>query len=256
MAARVNWTRNELIVAFNLYCKIPFSKISHKHPLIIQLSKIIGRTPSAVAWKLANFASLDSSLKSRGIKGARNTGKMDEKIYEEFSNNWNDLVYESELLYSQYFNEEIIIETVEESIFEIREGKVRDALVKIRVNQSFFRKTILSSYDNKCCITGISITDFLVASHIVPWSIDEKNRLNPKNGICLNSIHDRAFDKGYISIDHEYKIIVSKCIGDFKENENFKKFFYDFEGQKIQLPKRFLPHKEFIEYHHQTIFKK
>src|SRR5271155_4885876 len=56
---RRDWTREELIVAFNLYCKIPFGRIHIRNPLIIELAKAIGRTPSAVSWKLANFARLD-----------------------------------------------------------------------------------------------------------------------------------------------------------------------------------------------------
>ncbi len=84
---RKNWTRNELIMAFNLYCKIPFSKINYRHDQIVKLAEAIQRTPSAVAWKLVNFASLDPSLAERGIRGATNTGKLDKIVFEEFTNN-------------------------------------------------------------------------------------------------------------------------------------------------------------------------
>ena len=67
---RRGWTREELIVAFNLYCKIPFGRIHIRNPLIIQLAQSLGRTPSAVSWKLANFARLDPALKRRNVKGA------------------------------------------------------------------------------------------------------------------------------------------------------------------------------------------
>jgi hypothetical protein len=60
---RENWNREELIVAFNLYCKIPFERITSRNPEIINLAKIIGRTPSAVALKLVNFARLDPELR-------------------------------------------------------------------------------------------------------------------------------------------------------------------------------------------------
>lgn len=177
---RKNWTREELIVAFNLYCKIPFSKINYKHPQIIQLAKIIGRTPSAVAWKLVNFASLDPSLQVRGIIGAKNTGKLDKEIFDEFTNNWADLSYESEMLFAQYFKEDIIISQEKDDIeetYKIKEGQVKETIVKARVNQSFFRKAVLSSYENKCCVTGIGISELLVASHIIPWSKDEKKQI-------------------------------------------------------------------------------
>jgi putative restriction endonuclease len=251
---RRNWTREELIVAFNLYCKIPFSKINYNHKLIKELAAAIGRTPSAVAWKLVNFASLDPTLKEKNIKGASNSGKLDKVVFDEFYSDWNNLAYESEVQLAKILNYKIEID--EEIDFEIKEGKVREALVKVRVNQSFFRNTVLASYENKCCITGISIPDFLIASHIIPWSKDEINRLNPENGLCLNSIHDKAFDKGFITIGFDYKIQISKYFNDFKKENNIQKFFLDFENKEIEMPKRFLPNKDFIEYHHNNIFKK
>ena len=78
---RTNWTRDELIVAFNLYCKTPFGRIHIRNPEIIALAKVLGRTPSAVSWKLANLASLDPSLKKRNIAGATPGGKLEKEIW-------------------------------------------------------------------------------------------------------------------------------------------------------------------------------
>lgn len=246
---RNNWTREELIVAFNLYCKTPFGKINSQNSLIIKLSKAINRTPSAVAWKLANFASLDPSLKKRGIKGATNTSKLDGIIFEEFTENWENLVFESELLLRKFFNDE----EKNNDVMNFGEGKEIEKNVKIRMNQSFFRNTILSSYDFKCCLTGIDIPGLLVASHIVPWSKDPKNRLNPQNGLCLNNLHDKAFDRGFITFDINLRLVLSKKI--LKNNEDYiQKYFKDFEGKRLRLPKRFIPNEKFIKYHNQKIF--
>lgn len=95
---RDNWTRDELIIAFNLYCKMPFGKITSKNPEIINLAKIIGRTPSAVALKLVNFARLDPELQKRKIVGMSHGSKSEEKIWNEFHDNWEELAFESELL--------------------------------------------------------------------------------------------------------------------------------------------------------------
>ena len=252
---RKNWTRDELVVAFNLYCKIPFRKINSRNEQIIKLAKAIGRTPSAVAWKLVNFASFDPTLKARGIKGATNAGKLDKVVFDEFYHNWDTLAYESETLLAKFLDQEIQLDDAQEvEKIILKEGKTREAIVKIRINQSFFRSAVLASYDNKCCITGIPLTELLIASHIIPWSKDEKNRLNPENGLCLNSFHDKAFDKGLITIDADYKIMVSKSVAVFKNEINIKKFFYDFEGKQIELPKRFLPNKDFLTYHNREIF--
>ena len=252
---RVNWTREQTIVALNLYCKIPFNRVSSNHPDIIQIAKIIGRTPNSVKMKIGNFGSFDAELKRRGIVGLGNTSKMDEIVWNEFNSDWNNLAYESELLISK-FTKQPLDEIIEINFTNFPLGKERDAVIKQRVNQNFFRSTILSSYNLKCCITGLSIPDFLVASHIVPWAIDEKNRLNPHNGLCLNSIHDKAFDKGFITITSDYKIKISKFFNDFKKENAIVDLFYKFENQSIILPDKFFPSKDFLQYHYQNIFKK
>ena len=73
MAERKNWTREETILAFDLYCKVPFSKISKTNEKIIDLAKVIGRTPSAVGLKMANLARFDKELQSRDVSAI--TGK-------------------------------------------------------------------------------------------------------------------------------------------------------------------------------------
>ena len=50
-----NWTREETIVAFNVYCKVPFKSSSKTNPTIIKYANIIGRRPSALNMKVGNF---------------------------------------------------------------------------------------------------------------------------------------------------------------------------------------------------------
>lgn len=250
-----DWTREQTIVAFNVYCKIQFKKSSKTNPFIIKYANIIGRSPSALNMKIGNFGRLDPELKKQGITGLINGAKLEEEIWEEFNNNWEKLAYESELLIAKFQNKQID-EIIDVDIANFPLGKDRQATIKQRVNQSFFRSTILSAYNLKCCITGLSIPDFLVSSHIVPWAVDDKNRLNPRNGICLNSLHDKAFDKGFITITPDYRVKVSDFfkdhLGDIASNDLFSKY----ESQKISLPDKFLPSKEFLEYHYSKIFKK
>jgi len=241
------WTRNELILTFNLYCKIEFSKINYRHPLIISLAEMIERTPSAVSWKLVNFASLDSELTKRGIKGATNSSKLDKEIFNEFINNWEELIEESEALLLSYNTRTNHLDN-QDTILKLGKEKLR--LVKTRINQSFFRQMILSSYGSKCCLTGLDIPELLIASHIIPWSKDEKNRLNPQNGLCLNTLHDKAFDRGFITFDDDYRLVLSE-----KLKKKQSKYFVELEGQKIILPKKFLPNINFLEFHREEIFQ-
>jgi putative restriction endonuclease len=244
---RRKWTREELIITFNLYCKIEFSKINYKHPSIIFLSELLKRTPSAVAWKLVNFASLDAELTKRGIRGAVNCSKLDREIFHEFTTNWETLVEESEKLLQKF---KINTEILKEETIESKEGKDILRFVKTRSNQTFFRESVLSSYSSTCCLTGINIPQLLIASHIIPWSEDKANRLNPQNGLCLNSLHDKAFDKGFISFDENYRLILSS---ELRKKKN--KYFLELEGKKMTLPKKFLPNLDFLKYHNERIFR-
>ena len=253
--ARDNWTKEETIIAFNVYCKIPFKSSSKTNPTIIKYANIIGRSSSALNMKVGNFGRLDPDLKKQGIVGLTNGSKLEEEVWNEFNGNWEKLAYESELLIAEFQNKKIE-ENIEIDLSDIPQGKEREAIVRTRVNQSFFRSTILSSYNQRCCITGLSIPKFLVASHILPWKIDEKNRLNPQNGLCLNSLHDKAFDGGFITVTTDYKILVSKFFNDYLDEKSVADFFLKFDKQQIILPDRFLPSKEFLNYHNNEIFKK
>ncbi|MCL2414915.1 MAG: HNH endonuclease [Bacteroidales bacterium] len=250
-----NWTKEETIIAFNVYCKIPFKSSSKTNPTIIKYANIIGRSPSALNMKVGNFGRLDPELKKQGIVGLTNGSKFEEEVWNEFHRNWDKLAYESERLIAE-FQHKTIEESLGIDLYDIPMGKEREQIVKTRVNQSFFRSTVLSSYNQKCCITGLSIPNFLVASHIVPWKKDEKNRLNPQNGLCLNSIHDKAFDQGFITITTDYKVQVSKYFNDYIDENAVIDLFLKYDKQSIILPDRFLPTKEFIEWHHDNIFKK
>ena len=177
--ARRDWTRDELIVAFNLYCRIPFGRIHIRNPEIIDLANAMGRTPSSISWKLANFARLDPALQKRQIRGATHGSRAEEDIWEEFHQNWDALAFESQRLMAQLKGvpPEALVPP---EIFP--EGKTREAIVKTRVNQAFFRSAVLAAYGCKCCVTGLSIPELLTASHIVPWRSDIKNRTNPRKG--------------------------------------------------------------------------
>lgn len=249
------WTREELIIAFNLYCKTPFGKIHIHNPDIIALAKVLGRTPSAVSWKLANLASLDPSLRKRNIAGASHGSKMDAEVWDEFNGDWDRLAFESEKLLAQKVGKQIE-EVSEVNLFDLpRAGKERDALVKIRVNQSFFRKSVLAAYNYQCCITGLEISELLNASHIIPWSKDKENQVNPRNGLCLNAIHDRAFDRGLMTITPEFTVKISKSVKKGNANSAVQDFLLRFDGLEIKKPARFLPDQEFLKYHNKYVFR-
>lgn len=251
---RNNWQRDELILAFNLYCKTPFGRIHNRNPDIISLAEAIGRSSSAVSWKLANFARLDPSLQKRDIAGATHGSKGEAEVWEEFNDDWEALAFESERLLAQTVGCKVeeVAEIPEEEL--PKEGRERERVVRSRVNQHFFRATILAAYENKCCITAMPIPELLTASHIVPWSVDHENRLNPRNGLCLNAVHDRAFDRGLLTITTEYRVKLSQKVRDLDENMAVRDFLIRYEGQPITLPTRFVPDMSLLERHNKEIY--
>ena len=125
---------------------------------------------------------------------------------------------------------------------------------RVRVNQHFFREAVLSAYDGKCCITGIDLKAVLIASHIKSWTqSNSKEKLNPQNGLCLNALHDRAFDRGLIAVNDDYTIAVSSLVS-LSSNDAVRKLLLWYESREIKTPSRFLPRPEFLRWHRDNIF--
>ena len=130
-----------------------------------------------------------------------------------------------------------------------KDGKEKLAAVKVRVNQSVFRKIVLANFCDKCCVTGLDIREVLQASHISSWEKDAANRLNPENGLCLSATYHEAFDAHLISFDEKYRLVVSKPIKDHYTSAAAKSYFIDREGQKIIMPVKFPPSQALLEKH-------
>ncbi len=257
-----NWTREEEIVVLDLYCKIPFQKSSKNHSEVIKIANILGRTPSAVNMKIGNFGSFDESLKKQGIVGLTNVSRLDKEIWDEFNDRWDELSLLSEQIIAQRTGKSMpYIDTTNplqalDSTIDIPLGKERVATVKQRVNQAFFRKAVLASYNSTCCITGLTIADLMIASHIKPWrDCTEAERTNPRNGLCLNALHDKAFDRGLLTVTPDGKIHISQSIK-MTPNKTLQEYFLRYDNENIRFPEKFMPDKIFLEYHNDMIFEK
>lgn len=249
------WTKEQIKLAFHLYCQIPYGRIYGRNPEIIDLAKIIARTPDAVAMKMLNIASLDPAITGTGRSGLGNASKLDRTVWDEFHADWERLAVECQLLRQQFDDGSPDVLEVESGSISPEDftGETRQVIAMQRVKQYFFRRTVLSSYRGRCCMSGLSDSRLLIASHIVPWSSDKANRLNPSNGLCLSAIHDRAFDKGLISLDDDFTIIVSE---DLKRRDDpcIRTVFISLEGRSIEPPERFVPKIAFIAWHRDSIF--
>lgn len=135
------------------------------------------------------------------------------------------------------------------SVEEDMDYRVEDkrANVKIRgKDQRDFSLQVKLNYQYRCAISGITSKELLIASHIVPWAVDWDNRKNPFNGICLSSLLDAAFDKGYITIDQQYKVVISNKA---KEDKALFNYLKQYEGKKLEVPKQYLPKQDFLKWH-------
>lgn len=250
MAAAKLWTREELLIAFTLYSQIPFGKLHSKNPEIIHYAKLIGRTPSALAMKLVNLASLDPYIIESGRSGLKGASNADRELWKEMSQDM-DLFNQQ----CQTAMERLEKPTTTEFSEEPKDFSGRDkfSTVKTRVDQNLFRKNVLEAYEYRCCITGLEEPSLLVASHILPWSHSTEQRLNPSNGLCLSSLHDKAFDRGLITFNEDFEVVLSPQLKKLKSGvymDNFEKY----EGTKLRSPLSYPPDRNYIAYHRDHIF--
>lgn len=249
------WTRKETIIAFNVYCKIPFRECNKSHPIIKHYASLLGRTPSALTMKIGNIGRLDPDLQKRGIRGLVHGAKMEENIWHEFYGNPERLAYESEKIIA-----ELQGRTIEENINlefdKLPEGEEREVTVRQRVNQSFFRMAVLSSYNNRCCISGVGNPELLDACHIVDWVDDKANRTNPKNGLCMTPFFHRAYDKMLMAISPDLIIYISDELLFNIVNDKFAHYLKSINGDKITMPDRFFPEKDLLQVHYEKFLKR
>ncbi len=255
MARNAPWSYEETLLAFNLYCVTPYGKMHHNNPDVIKLAELLGRTPGAVAFKLGNIMRNDPEYTSTGRTGLSHGAKVEEQIWRDYNDRGVDLIVQAyELLQDKMGSISESIKVEEEALNHI--GYFRESVTKQRVGQNFFRQAVLAAYDNKCCLTGISVPELLIASHIKPWKdSDPQEKANPKNGLCLNALHDRAFDKGFITLSNDYTIIVCSELKQHHLDDAARNFILNFEGKEIMMPSHFLPSKEHLQYHRDVIFR-
>ena len=189
-------------------------------------------------------------------------------MWTEFHSNLNELGPESEQLLHDLFTSDN-----DREVDFLERDKVRlvpttkltpplgptetTASVRVRRGQQFFRQTVLNSYGVRCCISGINVPRLLVASHIKPWRDFPDERLNPRNGLCLSSLHDAAFDAGLITLDEKLNVVLSRRLKNYFPQPSLEQNFLSFEGEPISLPEKLAePDAGFLDYHRKKIFKR
>lgn len=251
------WTPEELIVAMNVYGRLPFGQLDARTPLIIAVAARLGRSPGSLAMKLCNLASFDQQITSTGRSGLSRASRLDREIWDKFQSDWEHYSAESEARYNELMTGQRAIapepEHPGEEDLVVREGPTEaEATVRRRLGQQFFRRVVLVSYGNRCCITGTPMPELLAASHIVSWAENPKERLNPRNGLCLAKTQDAAFDRHLITLDEEYRLVLSRSIRDHFTSESVRQNFQPFDGKRVTLPHRFVPDQRLLARHREV----
>lgn len=251
MPRNPNWSRAETLAALHVYLQLPFGQLHRNQPKIKELASWIGRTPSSVALKLVNFASQDPQVIARGLRGMGNASNLDKAIWQELQTHWDPVAMEAAADYEKLAKGHGVVPDADivEELPGFAEGKTRTANVQVRVNQARFRKSVLASYNATCCISGLQHEKLVIASHIVPWSMDTKNRLNPQNGLCLSALHDKAYDQGLITVMPDFTVRISARLKALKEDPFMADALLRFDGNAITLPDRFRPAPDFLAFH-------
>ena len=276
------WTREELLLAFDLYFRLPFGQLHHGNPQIQELGLVIDRTVGAVSMKLVNIASLDKNITDTGRAGLKNASQADKKMWREIQDNWGDFPAEVSAARSSFdpthggdviidpthggdviidptHGGDVIIDPTHRGDviieLDVPVGRTRQVKVEIREGQGFFRDNLHRIYEGTCCITGANAPDLLDAAHIIPWKQNKAIGCDPRNGLLLTTLHHRAFDKGLITIDENYHVkvspIVKKMSSPFIDSALLK-----YDGQPMRMPSDpYIPKQEYLAQHREETFQ-
>lgn len=130
---------------------------------------------------------------------------------------------------------------------QVNNFEVPDSLATVKTRgsaQRAFAEAVKANYHYRCAITGITTRDFLVASHIVPWSEDRRIRLDPSNGICLSLVVDRAFEKGFLLIDDSLRIRVNW--NRLSQDSELSRLLREYDGKELSAPRIASPKIEYL----------
>jgi predicted restriction endonuclease len=247
------WTRDQQLIALRLYMRLPFGRLHGRNPEIIDLATRIGRTPNALAMKACNFASLDPAFRASNRRGLSGASEADRALWNQFAQNAEQVAAEAEEVFARIEPAAATAQLIE---IHPPTGET-DVLRQVRARrvQSFFRSAVLTSYDARCAVSGLSVRELLVASHIIPWSESVERRADPTNGICLNALFDRAFDRGLMTVDEDHRVVVSPRLHDAAGAADLPCSLREAHGRRLLLPDRFPPAADALQVHRERIYQ-
>lgn len=127
---------------------------------------------------------------------------------------------------------------------------------EVYIRNGIFKKTVPRIYENTCSISGLHLqtvynVQLVDACHIIPFSHSQDDTIT--NGICLEPTLHRAFDRGLLHIDADFRVKVSPSLKSRKTNE----FLLKYDQNRIKLPENpnYFPAQEALEWHRREVFR-
>ena len=252
MGQRKSWTREEVIIAYAFYCVIPFSKVNNSNQTNKDAAEVMGRSPASLKMRICNLAALDPDFLATGRAGLSSVAKLDQEVFAEFLSDWQRLSSMAEELLG------LPIFDIAEPVCNGPDKRRKKTYAEISDKQArrFFRKSVIAAYEGRCCISGMTIPQMLIASHIKPYAVSDSQteRANPANGLLLNAFYDRAFDQGLMTVLPDLMILISGQVKEAYTDERTREWLYAIEGTRIKRPARFAPKRDLLEYHNEYVF--
>lgn len=222
---------------------------------------------------------LTSNIKIKGISSLKEIvsyAKLDDLFFKILISKENRNLVKEAIL-THYFPEKAskkiianqYVSSIDLEILNENSETYRDKLIKLQrllnkeefeeekfLRNHLFKRQVVLNYQDTCAISKLKIASIseislIDACHIIPFSISYDDTIS--NGFPLSPTLHRAFDRGLISIDENYKVIVSKS---FIEQEKSVYSIKQFEGKKILLPnnKNLYPNIEHFVWHQNNVF--
>ena len=197
------WSREDIIIAYALYCVTPLGKINPSNKVIQQVTEIIPHSVASIVMRMRNFRYIDPKVSS----GLKNVAKADRMIYEEFKHDWGSLSLEAETLTGLAIFDSSPLQGAKPLSSLTNHGRVS------RNDTSSSRRCLRLTTTG--ALYPAALPQMLVASHIKPYSQcrSEADRSAPTTDLP-QYFYDKAFDRGLITITPSMKIYVSPIILD------------------------------------------
>lgn len=252
--------------------KIRSDGSTRQDPVVQHVAQAIGRTDDAVVLKVMNLR----TILSGGERGMSHGSRTDARVVRDFAQHLDDLVaavtiVEAEASLTRGTLAALTVVPSDSEGLDLPADAPQDdplaterlAWQAQRVGQGLFRSRVLRNFAHACGFCGLQSrrpktnSFLLVASHVLPWrTATSHQRLDPRNGVSLCAIHDRAFDWGFMTLDESLRIQVSSAAEHhYAPRGRVEAELLSFHGEPLRehvLP----PGDAYLAHHRASVFDK